>query len=158
MNYYFIWFLHILHFFESLKSKSTQMLRPQKWNSGVSFNDTLLNVGLSSTFCTLIMYTDHCKLLSIMYTDHCKLLSIPMFAATVHIFSRGSVHTGGKELSLCHKLKVPYPYFFAVNVTWWCNPLIFQWIAWDEKIRAWSYVVSRPSLAHPSLAPPHPPD
>ena len=33
-------------FFESLKSKSTQNLRPQKGNSGVSFNDTLLNFGL----------------------------------------------------------------------------------------------------------------
>ena len=27
-------------FFEYIKSKSTQMLRPQKGNSGVSFNDT----------------------------------------------------------------------------------------------------------------------
>ena len=33
-------------FFESLKSKSTQILRPQKGSSGVSFNDTLLNFGL----------------------------------------------------------------------------------------------------------------
>ena len=33
-------------FFESLKSKSTQNLRPQKGNSGVSYNDTLLNFGL----------------------------------------------------------------------------------------------------------------
>ena len=31
---------------ESLKSKSTQMLRLQKGNSRVSFNDTLLNFGL----------------------------------------------------------------------------------------------------------------
>ena len=30
MKYYFILFLPILHFFKSLKSKSTQMLRPQK--------------------------------------------------------------------------------------------------------------------------------
>ena len=48
MIYYFIWFLHILHFFESLQSRFTQMLRPQKGNSGVSFNDTLLNFGLWS--------------------------------------------------------------------------------------------------------------
>ena len=33
-------------FFEPLKSKSTQMLRPQKGNLGVSFNNTLLNFGL----------------------------------------------------------------------------------------------------------------
>ena len=42
MKYYFFFqFVYILHFFESLKSKSTQMLRPQKGNSRVSFNDTL---------------------------------------------------------------------------------------------------------------------
>ena len=29
--------------FESLKSKSTHMLRPQTGKTGVSFNDTLLN-------------------------------------------------------------------------------------------------------------------
>ena len=46
MKYYFFQFVYILHFFESLKSKSTQNLRPQKGNSGVSFNDTLLNFGL----------------------------------------------------------------------------------------------------------------
>ena len=46
MKYYFIWFLHILLFYESLKSKSTQMLRSQKRNSGVLFNDILLNSGL----------------------------------------------------------------------------------------------------------------
>jgi len=33
-------------FFKSLKSKSIQMLRPQKGNLGVSFNDTRLNFGL----------------------------------------------------------------------------------------------------------------
>ena len=38
-----------LYFFESLKSKSTQMWRPQNGNSGVSFNDTLLNFGLRCT-------------------------------------------------------------------------------------------------------------
>jgi len=46
MKYYFFQFVYILHFFESLKSKSTQMLRPQKENSGVSFHDSLLNFGL----------------------------------------------------------------------------------------------------------------
>ena len=46
MKYYFFQFVYILHFFESLKSKSTQNLRPQKGNSEVSFNDTLLNFGL----------------------------------------------------------------------------------------------------------------
>ena len=46
VKYYFIKFLHILHFFKFLKSKSIQMLRPQKGNSEVSFNDTLLNFGL----------------------------------------------------------------------------------------------------------------
>ena len=35
-------------FFESLKTKSAQVLRPQKGNSGVSFNDTLLNFRLSN--------------------------------------------------------------------------------------------------------------
>ena len=46
VKYYFIKFLHILHFFKFLKSKFTQLPRPQKGNSGVSFNDTLLNFGL----------------------------------------------------------------------------------------------------------------
>ena len=46
MKYYFFPFVYTLHFFESLKSKSTQMLGSQKGNSGVSFNDTLLNFGL----------------------------------------------------------------------------------------------------------------
>ena len=50
MKYYFFPFVYTLHFFESLKSKPTQMLRPQKVNSGVSFNDTLLNFGLSTTY------------------------------------------------------------------------------------------------------------
>ena len=49
MKYYFFQFVYILHFFESLKSKSTQILRPQKGNLGVSFNDTLLNFGLCHT-------------------------------------------------------------------------------------------------------------
>ena len=49
MKYYLFLFVYILHFFESLKSKSTEILRPQKGNSGVSFNefnDTILNFGL----------------------------------------------------------------------------------------------------------------
>ena len=46
MKHYFIQFAYILHFFKSFKSKSTQMLRPQKGNSGVLPNDTLLNFGL----------------------------------------------------------------------------------------------------------------
>ena len=49
MKYYFFQFVYILHFFESLKSKSTQMLRPKIGNSGVSFNDTHLNFGLRLT-------------------------------------------------------------------------------------------------------------
>ena len=56
MKYYFTQFSYILHFFKSFKSKSTQMLRPQKGNSGVLPNDTLLNVGLCvhGTPCTVI--------------------------------------------------------------------------------------------------------
>ena len=45
----FFQFLHILHFSESLRSKSTQMLRPRKRNSGVLFNDTLLSFALRET-------------------------------------------------------------------------------------------------------------
>ena len=43
MKYYFIF---SFFFVESLKSKSTQMLPPQKGNSRVLFNDTLLNFRL----------------------------------------------------------------------------------------------------------------
>jgi len=46
MKYSFFQFVYNLYFFESLKSKSKQMLGSQKGNSGVSFNDTLLNFGL----------------------------------------------------------------------------------------------------------------
>ena len=51
MKYYFIQFVYILNFFESLKSKSTQMLgvRPKNGNSGVLSNDTVLNFGLWGT-------------------------------------------------------------------------------------------------------------
>ena len=59
MKYYFILFLHTLHFFKSLKSKPTQTLRPQKGNSGVSFNDTLLNFGLIISFWHLLL--NNCK-------------------------------------------------------------------------------------------------
>ena len=41
---------HILHFFQPHKSKSTQMLRPQKGNLGVQFDNTFFNFGL----CTLL--------------------------------------------------------------------------------------------------------
>ena len=44
-HYFFTLFIFSI-FFESLKSKSTQISRPQKGNSGLSFNDTLLNFGL----------------------------------------------------------------------------------------------------------------
>ena len=47
ITYYLIQFVYILHFFESLKTKSTQMHTP-KGNLGVSFNDSLLNFGLCS--------------------------------------------------------------------------------------------------------------
>ena len=46
IKYYFFSSFIFSIFFESLKSKSTQMLGAQKQNSGVSFNDTLLNFGL----------------------------------------------------------------------------------------------------------------
>ena len=46
MKYFSFSFLIFSILFESLKSKSTQMLRPQKGSSRVSFNDTLLNFGL----------------------------------------------------------------------------------------------------------------
>jgi len=57
IKYYFFTLFIFSIFFESLKSKSTQMSRPQKGNSEVSFNDTLLNFGLctlrDSVHCTL---------------------------------------------------------------------------------------------------------
>jgi len=43
VKYFFNWFIHILHFF---RIKIYKKLRPQKGNSRVSFNDTLLNLGL----------------------------------------------------------------------------------------------------------------
>ena len=45
IKYHFIQFVYIHICFESLKSKSTQILRPQKGNSAVFSNDTLLNFG-----------------------------------------------------------------------------------------------------------------
>ena len=42
--------------FEYLKSKSTQMISPQKGNSGVLSNDTLLNFGLRAHFWSLNYY------------------------------------------------------------------------------------------------------
>ena len=50
MKYYFVSLFTFFIFFEFVKSKSTQMLRPQKGNSGVSFKDTLLNFGLWAEF------------------------------------------------------------------------------------------------------------
>ena len=41
IKYFSFGFFTFFIFVESLKSKSTQMLRPQEGNSGVSFNDTL---------------------------------------------------------------------------------------------------------------------
>ena len=46
MKYYLFTFFIFSIFLNPLKSKSTQMLRPQKGNWGVSFNNTLLNFGL----------------------------------------------------------------------------------------------------------------
>ena len=47
LKYYFIRFIHILHFFRHILNQiCTQMLRPQRGNSGVSFNNTLLNFEL----------------------------------------------------------------------------------------------------------------
>jgi len=52
ISIFLLWNIILLSFFiffiflEPLKSKSTQMLRPQKGNLGVSFNNTLLNFGL----------------------------------------------------------------------------------------------------------------
>ena len=43
IKYYFYLVSLYSPFFESLRSKSTQILKRQKGNSGVSFNDTLLN-------------------------------------------------------------------------------------------------------------------
>jgi len=45
-KYYFIQLFYILHFCWISKIKIYKMLRPQKGNSRVSFNDTLLNFGL----------------------------------------------------------------------------------------------------------------
>ena len=45
MLFQMVSFIFSLYFFY-FSSKSTQMFKPQKRNSGVSFNDTLLNFGL----------------------------------------------------------------------------------------------------------------
>ena len=45
LKYYFILFLYILYFFESLRSKSKETSRLQQGNSEVVFNSTLLNSG-----------------------------------------------------------------------------------------------------------------
>ena len=54
-KYYYIQFVYILIFLNFLK-KSTQMLRPQKGNSGVLSRNTLLNFGLC-TNCPSTFYT-----------------------------------------------------------------------------------------------------
>ena len=51
LKYYFIWFLHILHFFRIFQIK-IYTNDPKKGNSGTSFNDTLLNFGLR---CSVIL-------------------------------------------------------------------------------------------------------
>ena len=56
MKYFFFSLSIIFIFFEYLKSKSTQLLGSQKANSGVSFNDTLLNFGLRQTFFIQMKY------------------------------------------------------------------------------------------------------
>ena len=43
---FYLFSLYSPFFFESLRSKSKQMLGPQKGNSRVSLKDTLLNFGL----------------------------------------------------------------------------------------------------------------
>ena len=48
-------------FFQFLKSKSTQMLRPQKGNFGVSFNNTLLNFGLRVDYTLISFHTRRYK-------------------------------------------------------------------------------------------------
>ena len=64
----FFQFLYSLHFFQSLKSKFTQIVRPQKGNSGVSFNDTLLNFGL----CSFVLYNLNCILVG--WLNWCELM------------------------------------------------------------------------------------
>ena len=88
-KYYFIKFLHILHFLKFLKSKFTQLPRPQKGNSGVSFNDTLLNFGLWFTLlvlsdekdCILHMFIYvfiYMGCLSVSLSDYCSRIPWPL--------------------------------------------------------------------------------
>ena len=73
MKYYLILVSLYFPFFKSLKSKSTQLLRSQKGNSGVSFKDTLLFFFSGSGG----MIVSHlCAQLGVMYTDNCLLLMI----------------------------------------------------------------------------------
>jgi len=62
VKYYFISFVYSLHFLEFLKSKSIEMLKPQKGNSEVSFNDTLLKFGLRDS--ENLQTLDYCEILS----------------------------------------------------------------------------------------------
>ena len=56
MKYYFLSLFTFSILFEFVKSKSTEMLRPQKGNSGVSFKDFLLNFGLWGKLLNLILF------------------------------------------------------------------------------------------------------
>ena len=75
--------------FEYLKSKSTQMISPQKGNSGVLSNDTLLNFGLCSMETvqqngrfTLFSSKFHFNIYSILFAYiPCKLYNYPIFQA-----------------------------------------------------------------------------
>jgi len=82
VKYYFIFFLYNLHFLKSLKSKYAQMLRPQKGNSRVSFNDTLINFGLS---CTAQCRVDPTRFLQQMYSG--KITYIPVVYIDSYTFS-----------------------------------------------------------------------
>ena len=97
VKYYFIKFLHILHFLKFLKSKSTQLPRPQKGNSGVSFNDTLLNFGLWGKFgLLLVQYT---------CTQYLYMLPIPLFLIPCGNATR-DVSVLDKTSSLVHTTKL----------------------------------------------------
>ena len=84
VKYYFIYFLYNLHFLKSLKSKYAQMLRPQKGNSRVSFNDTLINFGLS---CTAQCRVDPTRFLQQMYSGKITVTYIPVVYIDSYTFS-----------------------------------------------------------------------
>jgi len=77
--------------FESLKSKSTQMLRPQTGNSRVSFNDTLLNFGLwgAGSELPLCVYTWNSLLIKIvkrLWPIHTVQISNMQYACGVQVY------------------------------------------------------------------------